>query len=327
MRHLFSILAISCAVLGTSAKSESATTLSQIDFEAANGYDPAFELAGQQGWEIEGSGGNGLLEDGFGTGGQQAYVGFYPPTNQAHQFTTTWTPLNFDPVAQQQPIVVFSSDLSIRDSMEGGRDDFRWTVFNQDVEHLFTIAFDNSTLKVCYALNDNQGILPTSWAFENEVIYTLTVAMDFENNLWSAYLNSAEIVSNQPISTTNAALTLGDIGAGWFVLDTQNPGDNFMLFDNYTVRAMPRRPSEPSVRLMSREGDASTVRISGQPGGTFALQASSNLKDWIDLGSWLTPSGELDVTDTVSDRVVFYRAQIATGAQDQQLLAHFSGFP
>ena len=283
-------------------------TVHQDNFEMASGFDPAFELSGQGGWTSEGSGGNGILDGAFSTGGQQAYIGFYPPTQQTDQFTATWVPINYEPLVQNKPLVIFTTDILIRDSDTGGRDDFRWTIYNKDVQHLFTLAFDNSTFNVCYALNDGNELQPTSWSFVNEEIYSLTISMDFENNLWSAYLGSTEVVSGKQISTNESALTLGDINAGWFILDTNNPGNNFMLFDNYTITAMERPAPEPAINILSRSSSESLVRITGTPGKDYTLQYSTDLKNWITLGNWLSPTGQLDVTDPVETSPMFYRA-------------------
>ncbi len=304
-------IAILLCLIGTLAAAAERSILFTTGFEADSGYDTGFELGGQNGWESEGSGGHGILDDGFGTGGQQAYVGFFPPLDTSETFTTVWQPIGYDPVAQNTPIVIMTTDFLVRDSTEGGRDDFRWTVYNQDVQFLFTLALDNSTLGVCYALNDGNEIQPTTWSFENEVIYSLTIVMDFENNLWSAYLNATEVVTDQPISTNATKRTLGDIGAGWLVLDADNPGNNFMLFDNFTITAMERPSAAPQVTLLSRNGNESQIRVQGTPGLTYSLEYSGDLNGWTSLGSWLTPTGILDVTDTVSDGIMFYRAREA----------------
>src|SRR5688572_17893090 len=81
-----------CTVLVSQAQS---TLLYQTKFERAEGYDPDLELAGQGGWLIEGTGGNGILNNFFEGEGQQAFIGFAPPT--AGTVTTVWRPVGFNP--------------------------------------------------------------------------------------------------------------------------------------------------------------------------------------------------------------------------------------
>ena len=53
-------------------------TLYYSDFEQGRDYDMEFTLIGQGGWQGEGTGGNGLVENNFEGLGQQGYIGYWP---------------------------------------------------------------------------------------------------------------------------------------------------------------------------------------------------------------------------------------------------------
>ena len=306
-------LSLCLAALGS--VTQAATPIYATQFERSGDpeldYDPAFELIGQAGWTGLGTGGSGLLEERFPGQGQQAYLGFFPPLNEGENFTSAWQPLNYDPLAEQKPIVRFKVTMEIVDSLNGFRDDFRWTVYNQDEEFLFLLDFDNLSTGICYALNDGNGIQPTAFTFVNDTIYELEIIMDFENNLWSADLSGTVVVENQPISAGSAALTLGDIDAVWFIFDPDNPGDNFMAFDNYEVTAEAPVIVPPEFGLISRLNSGEAVlRLKGEVGKTYRVDATSNLKSWTQVRMVTLENETEDIIDSgsVGLDTRFYRA-------------------
>jgi hypothetical protein len=148
--------------------------------------------------------------------------------------------------------------------------------------------------------------------FELGAIYTLTVTMNFALNYWSATLNSVLLATNQPITTTGKQLTIGDVDAVWALYNTNAPGNNFMLFDNYTITAEAFRPPAPRVTLLGLTGDGQTLlRINGQNGSRFAIEASTNLLNWTPLKTNLVTDGSFDYVDTEAPAFSrrFYRAR------------------
>ena len=53
--------------------------------------------------------------------------------------------------------------MMIVDSTNAQSDDFRWAVYNSEVQRLVTLDFDNETRNINYALDDNI-FLPTDTA-------------------------------------------------------------------------------------------------------------------------------------------------------------------
>lgn len=284
------------------------------EFEAAEGYTDANELSGQNGWVSEGSGGNGILPGRFQGSGAQAYIGFHPPLTQGEQSFSLWRPVNYDAVAEGRPIVTFSVAMEIADSTNGSRDDFRWSVYNASGQRLFTLSFNNATTEICYALDDGAGFLPTPYLFENETVYTLEIVMDFGANRWTARLGNAVLTENQPITTTNANLDLGDIDAVWYYIDANAPGDNFMVFDDYRITAQEPPDPTPALQILSLQEDGKTLlRVFGLADKTYSIEASEDLVSWTSLKASSSSDGVIDHLDNASAGMPlrFYRARLA----------------
>jgi hypothetical protein len=295
-------------------RADALTNLYSTQFSAAEGYDPKYELAGQAGWVTDSLsfGGNGLLTNYNST--QAAYVGLFPldpPTDSI----SVWQPINFHPLEAALPLVKFSVMMTVVDSTTTNRDDFRWSVYNSLGSRLFTLSFYNEDLGTYYLLNGtNDTFLYTGVDFTNDVVYTLNLAMDYARNRWSATLNGLLLATNQPITTTNLQLDLGDIDAVWYVTQVDAPGDNFMIFDNYQVTAeashLPPGPARLSKPTLDSTGQCSMV-LTGTPGYRYALDATTNFIQWTALRTNTIVTGSVGYTDTTAGgfNPRFYRAR------------------
>ncbi|MDP7013588.1 MAG: hypothetical protein QF927_06350, partial [Verrucomicrobiota bacterium] len=145
-----------------------ARTVYQTGFEAEHDFDIEFTLIGQDGWEGEGTGGNGLVENNFADMGQQAYLGYWPPEEDGETFTSLWQPV--DAIEPEETRITAKVLLMFVDSTNGHRDDFRWTLYNDNVQRLVTLDFDTVTRNINYALDDDL-FLPTGYSFEFEALY------------------------------------------------------------------------------------------------------------------------------------------------------------
>jgi hypothetical protein len=280
-------------------------------FEASEGYDINFDLIGQNGWT--GVGG-GTIWNGLGaflpSAGQSAYIGYVPAPDN---YLSVWKPLNYFPLASNTPIVNFSVVMQINDSTNNNYDNFYWSVYNTQDDRLFTVAFDNDDLNIKYALDGANNLL-TSFGrtFTNGGPYTLQITMNFASNIWSASLNGTPLLTNLPITTVSALLTLGDIDAVWAVRASGFPGDNYMIFDNYQVSAVTGPPSSPQLAVAGRLSNGSTLlRLTGQNGFPFAIDAGTNLVNWTPLKTNVVTGGYFDYVDTGAAGLPrrFYRAR------------------
>ncbi len=280
------------------AATNSAAIIYSTGFEVSEGYQPGLSLAGQQGWIIEGTGGNGLVTNFFNGQGQQAYVGFVKPTVTNTQTVTVWRPINLAPITPDRSLVTFSVEMEIVDSNNSQFDDFRWSIYNTNGVRLLSVDFDNSTFAVSYAL-DTPTFVNTGFTFSHGGSYTLVVTMNFARNLWSATLNNSVIVNGKPLTTTGAALNFGDADAVWDIRTPATPGDNYMLFDNYKITAEPAVSIKPHLTPIGLVSPGQfLLRLNGEPNTTYVVEASENLNLWTTLRSVISNDGVSDVLDT-----------------------------
>jgi hypothetical protein len=281
--------------------------------EPGGGYNPDLTLAGQNGWVSDGTGGNGLVTNFFDGLGQQAFVGFVPPTSSTTSNLIVWKPINFIPDTNAQPVVKFSVIMAIIDSTGTNYDDFRWSVYNSAGKRLFTIDFDNNALLVSYALDDGVGFTSTGTKFTNSTLYELVITMNFARNLWTASLNNVLIVDSKLITTAGSALNLGDVDAVWAIRTPGTPGDNYMLFDNYTLTADTATSIPPRLESIGHLANGQfLLRLHGEPGASYAVEATANFGAWTSLKTNGAPDGVFEFLDTSASAFAtrFYRARL-----------------
>jgi hypothetical protein len=284
------LLLIAAAVIANGRLS--AAVIFQTGFEAAEGYSTNLDLSGQQGWTNFGSGGNGIVTGFLPGGRQQAYIGFTPPkTNGTLLFV-------YHPVTNTASRVQFSVTMSIQDSSNGSWDDFYWAVYNQDARQLFVLDFDNYETNIYYWLEGAANRVTTGRKYANGATNYLVLNLDFGSNRWNATFNGSLLATNQPITTAGSALNLGDIDAAWVLFDAAAPGDNFMIFDDYRIAGVDAVPPPPTLKYVGKTGGAPTLRLTGQTGFSFAIDASTNLVNWVSLKTNTVTSGSFDYTDT-----------------------------
>ncbi len=289
---------------------KAATVVYSTQFEAGEGYSTNLDLIGQNGWQGEGSGGNGIITSYFSGQGQQAYLGYSPP-NAGDDFLVVWHPLDLSPFPTNTPIVRFSTLMAIGDSSNTNYDYFQWTVYNSLVQSLFTIEFDNFYTNVWYALGTN--FIPTGLQYSPDTPYTLQVMMDFSQNRWSATLSGVTLATNQPIAAPGVTLDLGDIDAAWLVYDTNAPGNNYMVFDNYLVTVESLPPPPATLQTLGRTSDGwLLLRLFGPSGAAYAIDATSDLRLWTPLKTNVVTGGYFDLIDTTAPlyRNRFYRGRL-----------------
>jgi hypothetical protein len=286
--------------------------LYETGFEADEGFDLTQTVAGQGGWVSINSGGNGLVEEFIEGAGQQAFIGFAPPDDPAEPLFV-FHPLNYVPDTSRDSTVRFSTLMAIIDSTYEKYDDFRWSVYNVAGQRLFTLDFDNDSLLISYALDDGAGFISTGTTFSHASLIELVITMNLARNHWTASLNNLVVVNAQPITTTGATLDIGDIDAVWAIRDPEDPGDNFMLFDNYRVSVGETDAIPPAIEWGGRSPDGrATLRIFGEPGRSYAVEGSFDLVNWSVIETNSAPDGIFDFVDNQSPDLAlqFYRARL-----------------
>jgi hypothetical protein len=299
-----------CSFWGAQAASN---LLYSTGFSAAEGFDWRYELAGQNGWvkDIDSDGGNGITTNFFGS--YAAYVGLFE-LNPKDDFINLWRPVTNSLPLSDNPVVHFSTRMAVIDSTTNRWDDFFWSVYNQAGDRLLTLDFDNYSYEINYLLEGSTNWVYTGVNFVNDTAYTLRIRMDLAANKWSASLDSSILATNLPITTTGVARNLGDVDAVWAIYERDWPGDNFMIFDNYTITEETTSTSAPVPATLKSLGRTSNglflLRVYGLSGARYAVEASSNLGQWTSLRTNLVTDGYFDFIDANSPPARrFYRAR------------------
>lgn len=287
------------------------TNVYSTQFEVAEGYNAANDLAGQNNWRLDGTGGNGLIPNAI--QGQSAYFGFDSPV-PGTEINYLWRPINFDPLGTGFPIVTFSTQVRFVDSTpeNGNYDFFQWRVYNAQNERLFTLDFDVYVTNINYRLDGAGDYVDTGIYFSFDTTYTLKIVMDFGANRWSATLDNTIVTTNLPITTAGAALNLGDVTAVWYLYDTNAPGDNYMIFDNFSITAESVVVPPAQLEYLGRTTEGwSLLRVFGAVGTRWALDATTNLTDWTALQTNQITGASFDVVDVAAAGQPrrFYRAR------------------
>ncbi len=287
-------------------------------FEAEEGFDLNFTIPGHDGWQAnlanDSGKSNGLVDNAFEGQGQQAFIGYTPPNSEE---ASVFRLSRITPIAdfpQDAPVIRFNIDMAIADSTNNERDIFSWSAFNTNNEFLFSLHFDNETKLILYDLNNSRETVSTKATFAHDILYHLEVSMDFHRNLWCATLNETVIANAQPITAQdNIALTFSGIDIVWHIFKPKSPGDNYILFDNYSlVRAGPLRPpSRVAIQGILPDGRC-VLRVFGEPTAEYQIEASADFHVWtpIKIGRTSAEDGAFDIVDEEAPRFPnrFYRA-------------------
>lgn len=293
--------------LGSSAAAAQAplpVIIYQTEFEFSEGYRTSRDLAGQKDWTIDGQDGNGILTNAIPGQGQQAYIGF--STNRAtFEHANLFQPINFNPLQSGLPIVRFTVLLNIQDSSTANRDSFRWSIYATNAAagavRLFTLDFDNHTQNICYNLEASTDFVPTPYSFANQTTYRLELILNFARNRWSALLDNTEIVTLQPITTQNTPLNLADIDAVRYLRNTNAPGDNYMIFDNYSVSAEPIANTDPVLQPLTYPPSGQFKFLAFvEPLVRHTLETSDDLRQWRILATHISPDPTFEFADTTA---------------------------
>jgi hypothetical protein len=304
-------LLLAAAVLGGTAAPAATATNYATSFEATDGFTAGLALAGNGGWDgqVEDTvtngpatgGGNGILNGAFPGLGQQAYVGM-TPLGGDFAWLEAWRAVPITTAA----FVRFSVRMEIVDSSNGLRDDFHWEAFNTNGYLLCALDFDNYNRVVWFRSSASSNRLfqtVPNFHFQRGTACALEVLFDFAGNRWSATWNVAPLVGPLPMVDPGIGLNLGRVEAVWdasaSVYGAGYPGDNYMVFDNLLVTS--GLPSQPTLKVLAaRPGGPATLRVSGEEGARFAVDASTNLvspTNWSAVGTNVVSGGFFDLAD------------------------------
>ena len=305
----------------------SASILYETDFE--NFTPGADNLVGTDGWvaTVTGQELHGIDDEIISGLGNSAYLGFFRPASNSTQTVTVFKPLTYDPIAAGEPIVEFETLIGIAASKddpdtqfvdESTREDrFLLTVYNIDGEPLASVIYDTRSNTFGLYRNNGSASFDTGFEFVIDEPQFLYFAIDMENNTWSATLDGAPIFTNALFNGTGRDRTLGTIAAEWNITNRFNPGDNWMLFDDWIVTAKARTTTftEPfEIKKVERTADQKIqFTYPADAGCTYTVQSSTDLKTWRDLPNSPVTATQSDPaakhTDAapITDQRLYYR--------------------
>jgi len=287
-------------------------TVYYTGFESEQDFDMEFTLIDQDGWQGEGTGGTGLVENNIDGMGQQAYIGYWPPEEATETFTSLWRPV--EGIEPEETKVTVTALMMIVDSTNGQRDDFRWTLYNDNVQRLVTLDFDNGTRNINYSLDDDI-FLPTGYSFEHEALYDLKFVMDFAANTWTVSVGDEVLLSAKKLTATGARLAFGDLGPNWIYRKPENPGNNYMVFDDYRITVETSDPAPKAPPTLAWTGWTNDGRAMLQLGGDattdYTVEVSDDLKTWTPLQTAKPDDTWKEVADADAPdhKQRFYRAR------------------
>jgi hypothetical protein len=262
--------------------------------------------------------------------GNAAFVGGFATTitkTTSSNSVFVRRPVNLDPLALNQEVATFSVVFGIKDSTVARRDNFEFLIYNQSNALLGGLQFDNSTLdsftgkprRLIYRLSWNastsslQYVL-TSYNFLPETLENLEFRINYRTNRWTASLSDVPIFQDILFYTGTATKNFGYVIAKMAVASTTStsilPGDNYLLFDDYSVRTDALSMALDVSRTTS---GAAKLVWNEEAGYSYRVEYSSDCATWkTDLAgsshtATLTQSATfIDPTPTIPQRR-FYR--------------------
>lgn len=243
--------------------------------------------------------------------------------------------VNVDPAALNEEILTFRSLVGIKDSSPSGvvtrRDNFEFAFYNQSLQLLASIQFDNSSIdsttqsprRIIYRTQWNTStsrfdLVNTNAFFLHDTLQQLEIRINFRTNRWSMNLDGISIFADSSFHSGPRTRNLGPIAAQLQIIGssstgTPQPGDNYMLFDDWLVRSDSLPVPKPSLARNPSSG-AVTLTFAQEAGYSYQIEWSTSLSSWLSnlQGSPFTASVTNDLatfTDSTASAATrrFYR--------------------
>jgi len=247
--------------------------------------------------------------------GNAAFIGgFATSVTGTSKSVYVYRPVNLDPLALNQEVATFSVVFGIKDSTSSRRDNFEFRIYNQTGGLLGGIQFDNSTLdtsnvprRLIYRLSWDSSLgkyqyVVTDYTFLAETLETLQIRINYRTNRWTATLSDVPIFQDLTFYTGAETKNLGWVRAMMLVTNststTIQPGDNYMLFDNYTVRS---DALTTSLAVSKTATGAAQLSWDEEAGYTYQVLYSSDCNTWKSDLAGSSHTATLTQTHTFTD--------------------------
>lgn len=261
------------------------SVLYETDFSEFEAGDDT--LVGNDGWRSSQSdlGLHGTVDDVFEDGNRSGTIGYNIPESGT-EVVILWRPVNIDPLANDS-LIRFSADMAVIDSDVGGFDSFYFSIFNQENDLLGSVVFDNSEDAFGIWRYDSDTFHDLSLGFDHATRYRLSLTIDYTENVWSAGLDDISLFREAPFTVSPETRNLGDVAVEWEISEPDNPGSNWLYFDNWSLVEERRETARPGGRepgLVPRIGRTRNggIRLSwaAASGSVFVVESTEDLVNW-----------------------------------------------
>lgn len=260
VRHPFFVPSILFCFSFGLIRTTSAVTLYSTDFPSPP-YVENNEWAGVDGWI--GLGASNTNDDRIidnAEGGLAGFLGLDNGNNQS--IIGIYRNIDYDPVAEGNPVVTISLRLGIQSSDNGHDDSFRFDIFSDTGnDRLASIGFDTST--ETFFRYDGTTTTPLGVSYPTSGFFTVVMKIDFAENTWTVSLEGAPIFEDVTFTDPmqGFALDLGSVDFKWIPTDPSNSGNNFMAVDSVSVAANPPTDFRPTIAPKPKRVKTSRRRV------------------------------------------------------------------
>ncbi len=290
-----------------------AVTIYSTDFSTFPVGDD--QLVDHESWESDANGLalHGIDNDLIPGGGNSAFLGLNPPDED---YISVWRPLDYSPLDQKKTIIRFSAVIAIIDSTNSKWDNFFISFNNQNGDALASINFDNTNSYIF--LDDTEDVINTEFQFVQDTFYQMELVIDFTKNEWSGSLDDEIVFDKVQFHGGDKKLDLGNLSVDWFITNLEQPGDNWISFDDISVIAESGPYTAPSINV-SINNALNKIYLSweSEPKRRYEIERSSDLIQW-NSGAPNSvfisgnESGKMSYTDSIGDQSSsrFYRLKV-----------------
>ncbi|MEI7911548.1 MAG: BACON domain-containing protein, partial [Verrucomicrobiota bacterium] len=182
------------------------------------------------------------------------------------------------------PVIDFYCQIGLTQSTNGHSDDFELLVYNWDDKVLGGLTFDLTQSKLFrYDANEFNGVTfdpYTDTGLSLSSLYgkvvEVTMRVNYQTNTWTATVGGVQVAggaqfTRRPTTGANAAArTFGSLSARWYITTVSSPGNNWMLFNDWTItNSTPSMPTTASAGYAANSTAAIAVTDAGSVGWTI----------------------------------------------------------
>jgi hypothetical protein len=262
------------------------------DFEDAQPGDD--NLAGFDNWNgsPRNRGCHGIDSEAAPGLGKSAFIGYNSPGN-SRTSAVVLRSIPHDPLTTGEPVIRLVAAIGLNDSDNdspfGGdpdRNSFFIAFFNSSGQTLASLNYNNTEEAFGLWRDDGINTYDTEEEFIRNEVQLLVVEIDLAANTWSVDLDGFQIFRDQPFTAKDDVdIDLGGTAITWQRSQGNNWGNNWMLFDDWTVYADTSKlaiaEENLKINAITRSANGNvTIRWKAQPGFRYQVEYSDDMQSW-----------------------------------------------